>query len=318
VDPEGFFAATRLVIVAGKGGVGKTTVAAALARTTAGTGRRVLVATLEPAGGLGPLLGLAHPITEDAQPVPGMPTLWARALTASHALHEYLDDHGLRRLAGRLVRSGVLDVVATAAPGIDDLLVLGKLKALERSGEWDLVVLDAPAAGHAITFLQAPRALADSVNAGPISTQAKDVLELLGDPDRCQVVLVTLAEETPVNELIETAYALEDKVGVQLGPIVVNALYPAIEGLGAATDRVVETAAPSAAADATNTDNGLEAAATFRRERVARQTEQVERLGAALALPQVHLPFLFRAGLDAADLAVLADHLGASLGAFAS
>lgn len=309
MDPEGFFAATRLVIVAGKGGVGKTTVAAALARTTAGTGRRVLVATLEPAGGLGPLLGLEHPITEDAQPVPGLPTLWARALTASHALHEYLDDHGLRRLAGRLVRSGVLDVVATAAPGIDDLLVLGKLKALERSGDWDLVVLDAPAAGHAITFLQAPRALADSVSAGPIRTQANDVLELLGDPDRCQVVLVTLAEETPVNELIETAYALEDKVGVQLGPIVVNALYPAIEGLG--------TIPEPAGAAAPLANDGLEAAATFRRERVARQAEQLERLGAALALPQVHLPFLFRAGLDAADLAVLADHLGANLGAFA-
>ena len=313
MDPEGFFAAPRLVIVAGKGGVGKTTVAAALARATAGAGRRVLVATLEPEAGLGALLGLQTAITEDAQPVPGCPTLVARSVTASQALHEYLDDHGLRRLAGRLVRTGVLDVVATAAPGIDDLLVLGKLKALERSGDWDLVVLDAPAAGHAITFLQAPRALADSVSSGPISTQARDVLELLGDPARCQVVLVTLAEETPVNELIETAYALEDRVGVQLGPVVVNALYPTLDGLEDSPDGTDADANEPAGAAA-----ALSGAARFRIERVARQREQLARLSSALALPQVHLPFLFRAGLDADDVAVLAGQLAAYLGAFAA
>ena len=82
----------------------------------------------------------------------------------------------------------------------------------------DLIVLDAPAAGHAITFLQSARGLLDAVRVGPINTQARDVLEMLTDPERCQVVLVTLPEETPVNELVETAYHLEDRVGVGLGP----------------------------------------------------------------------------------------------------
>ena len=83
--------------------------------------------------------------------------------------------------------SGALDMVATAAPGIRDILVLGKVKQLERAGAADLIVLDAPAAGHAITFLQSARALLDAVRVGPINAQARDVLELLTDHERCQV-----------------------------------------------------------------------------------------------------------------------------------
>ena len=85
-----------------------------------------------------------------------------------------------------------------------------------------MIVVDGPAAGHAITFLTAAAGLADAVSCGPVRAQADDVLELLHDPERCQVVLVTLPETTPVNEVVETAYALEDEVGVQLGPVVVN------------------------------------------------------------------------------------------------
>ena len=138
------------------------------------------------------------------------------------ALDEYLREHGFGRIAKRLSTSGVIDVVATAAPGIDDIVVLGKIKQLERSGDWDVIVVDGPAAGHAITFLTSAAGLRDAVRGGPIRTQADEVLELLGDPTRCQVVLVTLPETTPVNEVVETAFALEDRVGVQLGPVVVT------------------------------------------------------------------------------------------------
>src|SRR5690606_22662626 len=126
-------------------------------------------------------------------------------------LLDYLKGHGLSRISKRLVSSGALEIVATAAPGIRDILVLGKVKALERGGSYDLVVLDAPAAGHAISFLLSARGLLDAVRVGPINTQARDVLEMLTDPARCQVVLVTLPEETPVNELVDTAYHLEDR-----------------------------------------------------------------------------------------------------------
>ena len=130
----------------------------------------------------------------------------------------------MSRISKRLASTGALDVVATAAPGIKDILILGKVKQLERAKAADLIVLDAPAAGHAITFLLAARALLDAVRVGPINTQAREVLDLLTDAERCQVMLVTLPEETPVNELIDTAYHLEDRVGVSLGPVVVNGL----------------------------------------------------------------------------------------------
>src|SRR4029079_18489106 len=146
------------------------------------------------------------------------------AIAAPDALDDYLREHGFGRIATRLSKTGVIDVVGTAAPGIDDIVVLGKIKQLERSGEYDLIVVDGPAAGHAITFLTAASGLADSVTGGPIRTQADEVLEMMHDPARCQVVLVALPEATPVNEVIETAYALEDEVGVQLGPIVLNAV----------------------------------------------------------------------------------------------
>ena len=167
-----------------------------------------------------------------------------RTITPDDALLEYLDLHGMRRISRRLLRTGAIDVVATAAPGIKDILVLGKVKQLERAAGGaigvnddspanDLIVLDAPAAGHAVTFLQSAHGLLDAVRVGPIRTQAHEVVNLLTDPDRCQVILVTLPEETPVNELVETAYSLEDRVGVQLGPVIVNGLYPVLEGLDA-------------------------------------------------------------------------------------
>ena len=301
VDPQVFFAASRLLIVAGKGGVGKTTVSAVLARAAASSGLSVLVLAVDAGTNLGTLLGAAAPL-DDAEVTiatglgpQGTGSIRARSVTAPAALGEYLDQHGLSRLLGRLVRTGVLDVVATAAPGIDDLLVLGKVKGLERSGSADLVIVDAPAAGHAVTFLRSPRGLAEVVGGGPIATQSAEVLAMLADEARCRVLLVTLAEETPVNELIEAAYLLEDQVGVALAPVIVNAVYPPVDGLG---DEL-----PAA------TRAALEGAAAFRRERIALQHAQTARLAERLPLAQLHLPFRFTAGLDTTDVAALADDL---------
>ncbi len=202
--------------------------------------------------------------------------------------------------------SGALDIVATAAPGIKDILLLGKVKQLERSGTADFIVLDAPAAGHAITFLQSARSLLDSVSVGPINAQARDVLELLEDHERCQVMLVTVPEETPVNEAVETAFSLEDKVGVGLGPIVVNGVYPDMPGLDA------DPASAAAAAGVSlrkGEAEALAAAAAFRRDRVTLQDQQVARLAEGLPLPQLRLPYLFTTEIGPAEL----DQLAAAL-----
>ena len=194
-------------------------------------------------------------------------------------------------------------MVATATPGIKDILILGKVKQLERSGKVDLILLDAPAAGHAITFLRSARGVLDAVRIGPIHAQAAEVLELLNDERRCQVVLVTLPEETPVNELVDTAYSLEDEVGVKLGPVVVNGLYPFFGEL---------TLDPEAAAGAVGAAlrpgeaEALGEAASFRLARHELQAEQVTRLADALPLPQIHLPFLFTPALGPVEVTALA------------
>lgn len=307
MDPARFLAASRLLIVAGKGGVGKTTVSAALAVAAARQGLSVLLVEIEGKSGLASLFGrepLGYDEVELAEGITG------RTITPDEALLEYLRTHGLSRISKRLVSSGALEIVATSAPGIRDILVLGLVKALERARVADLIVLDAPAAGHAINFLLSARGLLDAVRIGPINTQARDVLELLTDAERCQVVLVSLPEETPVNELVDTAYHLEDRVGVSLGPVVVNGLLPRIEGLDVDPDDAAAASGvslrPGEAAD-------LAAAARFRSERIALQDEEVARLREALPLPQLHLPHLPVTALGHDELVVLADALVASI-----
>ena len=274
-------------MVAGKGGVGKTTVTAVIAHAASSAGKRVLVVELDGKPALAALL----------------PDAEVLAISAPEALDEYLREHGFARIAKRLNRTGVIDMVGSAAPGIDDIVVLGKIKQLERSGEWDLIVVDGPAAGHAITFLTAAAGLADAVRGGPVRAQADEVLELLHDGERCQVVLVTLPETTPVNEVVETAFALEDVVGVQLGPVVVNGV-----DVGAPLPSDAETSEVVADLPADSAD-ALGQAAEFRRSRRAMETEELARLDRELPLTQIHLAALPVAGLSPDDVETLAASL---------
>lgn len=308
MEPAQFCGLTRLFIVVGKGGVGKTTLSAALARMAADAGLSVLVVEVEGKSGVGAAFG--RPGALDYREVALAPRIRARTLTPDDALVEYLEDHGLRRTSRRLVSSGVVDVVATAVPGIKDILVLGKVKQLERAGGADLVVLDAPAAGHAVSFLTSASGLLDAVRAGPIRAQAADVVDLLTDPARCRVLLVTLAEETPVNEVVETAARLDRRVGVAQAAVVVNALHPRAPGLDA---DAAEAAAAAGVALSPEQAAALAAAARFRRERAASQAEQVARLGAALALPQLRLPFLPVTEVGPAEVERLAAALAAEV-----
>ena len=244
---------SNLVVVAGKGGVGKTTVTAVLARAAVDAGRRVLVIELD-----------GKPTLDD-----WLPDVEVRHISAASSLEEYLLDHGFRRIAKRLTKSGVIEVIGTAAPGIDDLVVLGKIKQLERSGDYDLIVVDGPAAGHAVTFLTTPAGLRDAVRGGPVGEQADDVLEMLADPERCSIVLATLPESTPVNELIETADAIRERVGAHLAGVVINQVD---RGPLPPDPTAVELAGAAARA------REAKAAAEFRRARIDDQATELARV----------------------------------------
>lgn len=320
MDPARFFAASRVLIVAGKGGVGKSTLSAALARTAAKAGLSTLLIRLTPGGPISRLFaqpeltGLEQTLHAGGGPS-GDADVRGRLVTPDEALAEYLADHGLARITRRLVSTGAIDVVTTAAPGIRDLLVLGRVKGLEATRAADLIVLDAPAAGHAVAFLQSPTGLRAAVGAGPIATQAEDVLEMLADPSRCQVMLVTLAEETPVNEVVETAFALEDEIGVTLGPVIVNGLVDVPVGLTDDFDIILDALKATAKTKLTADQiTALRDATNFRLRWAERQAEQVARLTELLPLAQLQTPYLFTTEPGPAELETLSDALLVGIG----
>jgi anion-transporting ArsA/GET3 family ATPase len=307
------FTSAKLVVVAGKGGVGKTTVTAVLANAAADQGLRVLVVTLDDRPGLDVLLGGApgDGATYDGDVVAvgrgesGRGSIHLRTLSASEALQDYLATQGLARLAKRLVSTGVVDVVASAAPGIDDLLVLGKIKHLVglagSDGPHDLVIVDGPAAGHALSLLRSPASIATTVRGGPLRSQAIEIRDLLRDPQRSRLVLVTLPESTPVSELLETMEQITsddsrhvNDIGMALGPVVVNGVdhAPEIEEL------VARGAAP---------DGDLGDAARYRATRCAVHRREVARLTEALGTSPILLPHIARSGLTHDDVRYLAE-----------
>ena len=309
MDPEQFFTASGVIIVAGKGGVGKTAVTAALAVAASRAGLRTLVVEVEGKGGLASMFGSDVLHFDGTCLVPGTDTrgqVDARTITPDEALLEYLRAHGMQRISNRLVSSGALELISTAVPGIRDILVLGAVKSLERSGEFDLILLDAPAAGHAISFLRSATGLADAVKVGPINAQANEVLGLLEDPARCRVMLVTSPEETPVNELIQTAYSLEEEVGVALGPVVVNGVVAELSGLDADPEQAAEAAGVRLLDGEADL---LRDAAAFRRSRMELQQRQLDRMASELPLPQLQLPYVVTSQLDRDHLGLLADAL---------
>jgi anion-transporting ArsA/GET3 family ATPase len=311
MDPGRFFASSRVLIVAGKGGVGKTVSAATIASAASRSGRSVLLVEVAGRSASAPIFGVepqgyeqVTAVDETEQDDPPRGRIVLQSITPDQALMEWLTTHGFKGIVTRMASSGILEVVATATPGIKDLLVLGRIKAFESEGSFDLIVVDAPAAGHALGFLRSPAGVRDAARTGTIHRQAVEVLDLISDPTRCQVVLVTIPEETPVNELIETSFAIEDEMGVRLGPVVVNSVLPTLAGLDA--DLV--------SLDVSDAErNALQTAVTFRAGRAALQDEQLTRLGAELPLDQFRLPQLFSTTIGPDELAVLTEALLAEI-----
>jgi anion-transporting ArsA/GET3 family ATPase len=286
----------RLVFVTGKGGVGKTTISAALALLGARAGRHTQVCEVDAKGSLaaayetGPLTFTPRPAAERLQ---------AMAMNTEDSLREYLALQLRVPLLARirpLARS--LDFVATAAPGVKEILTVGKLCYEVREDHFDLVVVDAVASGHILGQLAAPQAIQELVQVGMVREQTRWMLEILDDPEKTGLVIVTTPEEMPVAETIELARNLPGATNVDLAAVVVNRVLP--ELFGRAEEEVFDRLrAPAAAAvlarragpGASKVLDAAELAVSLRR----RRAEHLEALRDALprSLPMLFVPELF-------------------------
>ena len=311
----------NVVMVAGKGGVGSSTVAAAAALAAARGGADVLFIAVDGRPGMGPLLG-GREINDREQTLQRVEgpdgergRIRARTIPADQAFGDYLELRGVGGLLRRAASSASLPMIAAATPGLEHLLVLGKIKELEREGAADLIIVDAPPAGHAAPFLRSASGLSDVVKSGPVRDQADEVAEMLADANRCRALLVALPEETPITEVIELADdiggAIDDGgLGMALLPLVVNGCWADRPGLAKTPAMAARSHKLKLSADA---KQALESAAVFGRSRLRQQDEQIARLSAARSERVITLPRFATPRLGPDELVVLADRLAEQL-----
>jgi anion-transporting ArsA/GET3 family ATPase len=311
----------RIHIVSGKGGVGKTTVAAALALVAARHERKVCVAEVDRKGSLAQLFGAAG-MELGYEPAELSPGVWGLGIVPEDALAEYLEvQYHMRRISRIFTSTHFVDYITTAAPGLKDILVLGKIWYLENGRgtkhNFDTIVVDAPAAGHMLTFLSAPIGLSDAVRVGPVRRQSDWLVQMLQDPTRTNVHLVSTPEEMPVGETLETSAALEERIGITSGVAFANAVYTKLfteaerkraeELLGDDLPELTTTA-KEVGLELDKEDIGaLRAYERFVAGRREIQKKHLRTLRRNLHAPLVELPFLFSAGLELPDIETLAD-----------
>jgi anion-transporting ArsA/GET3 family ATPase len=310
----------RLLFVTGKGGVGKSTVTAAIALLAAENGKRVLLVEVDSKGNLTALFEHA-PVGFD--PVEVYPGVHAMQMRTEASLREYLKLNLKVPVLARLgPLANMLEFVANAAPGVKEILTVGKVcwdvrESIEGRADWDLVVVDAAASGHVLAQLDSPRAIRELVQVGPVRQQTDWMVELLSDPAITALNVVTAPEEMPVNETIELVDRARREVDVPLGSVIVNRVLPepftradepvfaALGGPGAA-DALVAAAGPGA----TEVLDATRLAVALRRSRAV----HLSRLRDEVDLPILYLPYLFVRDHGLRVTRMVADALGQEIG----
>ncbi len=309
----------RVIIVSGKGGVGKSTVAAAMGVVAARLGKKTLIIELAGQATMAQLLGgdpSGYTVVERR------PNLYTQSVTPAQAMQEYL----VRELHSKFLyqiafKNRFIAPFINAVPGLDDLVSIGKVMDVERTRtrdgrpEWDVIVVDAPSTGQGLNLLRVPKAMMDMTGSGPFFRNTKLIHDLLGDAARTIVHLVTLPEEMPVNETIETYHRIEEETNVAQGAIIVNHIRtpgfsdPELQGL--------EFIAGIKDSSPLRTDTVLRqvAGSVLQLERRARLEQgYLARLEAKIPLPLVPLPALPARDLGPSDIDGIANRLSAGFG----
>lgn len=291
----------RLLLVTGKGGVGKSTIAAALAVAGARAGRTTCLVEVEGRQTFANIFSTAPWNFEEREFRPGLSGL---SIDPEASLTEYLSlFYGAQRITRLVAKTPAVEFATQAAPGIKDVLLIGKVKEMERRRKpdgrfvYDLIVVDAPPTGRIVNFLTAPEATTELVNVGPVREQADTVIDMLSDADRTALLLTTLLEEMPVSETSQSITALVD-LGVHLGPILVNRVAtPALDPQGL---KVMNDLSAAEVADTLTAVGGgdldvakeLLALGAAHRSRLDLQSRMRSRLSEQTALPTVELPYV--------------------------
>lgn len=314
---------TRVLLVTGKGGVGKSTAAAALAIASVRTGRRTCLVEVE---GRQTMRAIFNTEPWDFDEREMRQDLFGLSVDPEASLAEYLAMfYGAKRLSRLVVNSAAVEFATTAAPGIKDVLLIGKVKEMERRRDpdgrfvYDMIIVDAPPTGRILNFLRAPEATTELVRVGPIREQAQSVIDLLLDPNRLRLQLVTLLEEMPVAETAESAAALTD-LGVQLNPIITNrVLRPQADAAatkvladGIALDTLQSVLAGSGFEDAVSAE-ALRTVGERHLRRLALQDEMRTALRERIDVPLFELPYLATRSFAENEVSLLADVVSAAV-----
>jgi anion-transporting ArsA/GET3 family ATPase len=291
--------------VTGKGGVGKSTVALALGMAAASRGKRVIVCEVASQEHTSRVFRRSEVGFHEVEMAD---SLWTISIDPDRSLREYLVLQSPVKAMGELLsRSRIFTYMAAATPGLKELVTIGKVwelaqldRRVKKGREYDLVVVDAPATGHGIGFLQTPRTFAGIARVGPIRNQAEALDSFITDRRRTGAVIVSLPEEMPVNESELLERELSENVGVSVDRVYMNALYP---------ERFSESDAERLASVADSVDGGARAAvraALSERRRAVAHRGQLDRLRKRVAAPVWTLPFVFEPELGVTGIERLA------------
>ncbi len=306
----------RLLFVTGKGGVGKTSVASALGVLAAEHGRRTLVCEVDAKGNLADFYGVG-PLDFSGTKV--RKRLHAMSMDTEESLKEYIR---LQLHVPLLARVGPLartfDFIANAAPGVKEILTVGKLTYEVKEDNYDLVVVDASASGHVVGQLASPVAISELVSVGVVRSQTEWMIDILTNPAETGVVVVTAPEEMPVTESLELIGRLEDETSIDVAAVVVNRVLPELFSHGEEEifERVCEPPARDRLAEVAGDGvdevlRGARLAVDLRRGSVG----HLERLRGELPgdVPVVYLPYLFHRTHGTRATSRIAEALGEEL-----